>query len=333
MDELLPSVSVIVPMRNEADHIGDCLDSILAQDFPAERVEVIVVDGRSTDHSREVVEQYAQRCPNLTLLDNPQQITPSAFNIGVQNAQGQIIGLVSAHTTLAPDYLRQCVAALRRSGADGVGGVMCPVGGGYVGRAIALALNGPFGAGDSKFHYAREEAFVDTVPLPAYRREVFDKVGIFDEELVRNQDFEFNYRIRKSGGKLFLSPSIRFYYTPRSSLPALWRQYFQYGRWKARTLQKHPASLRWRQVLPPIFVSVFLGSFVLSIFLTPVRWLFPFIAGCYLLANLVASTIAANRGGWRYLPVLPIVFATIHFAWGLGFLYGVTRMPFAPPQK
>jgi cellulose synthase/poly-beta-1,6-N-acetylglucosamine synthase-like glycosyltransferase len=332
MDEPFPSVSIIIPMRNEGNHIHSCLESVVAQDYPAESMEVLVVDGGSTDHSCRVVERYVQQYANLTLLDNPQQITSSACNIGVQHAQGQIIAIVSAHTTLAPDYLRQCVVALHRSGAEGVAGVMNPIGGGYIGRANSLALSSPFGAGDSKFHYAREEGLVDTIPLPAYRREVFDKVGLFDEEMVRNEDFELNYRIRKSGGKLFLSPTIRFYYTPRSSLPALWRQYFQYGRWKVRTLQKHPASLRWRQALPPIFVSSFLGSFVLSFFWTPVRWLFLFIAGCYLLADLVASTIAANLGGWRYLPILPIVFATIHFAWGLGFLYGVTRALQSSPR-
>jgi succinoglycan biosynthesis protein ExoA len=330
MDESFPFVTIIIPMRNEADHIRSCLEAVLAQDYPAEHMEILVIDGRSTDHSRGVVARYAQLHPNLRLLDNPRQITPSAFNIGVQHAQGQIVSLVSAHTILVPDYIRQCVAALHQSGADGVGGVMHAIGTRYIGKAVALALSSRFGAGDSKYHYAREAAFVDTVPLAAYRREVFDRVGLFDEALIRNQDFEFNYRIRQSGGRLFLAPAICFYYTPRSSLGALWQQYFQYGRWKVRTLQKHPESLRWRQAVAPLFVGACFGSLLLGLLWPPARWLFASIAGCYLLANLVASTIAASRGGWRYLPILPIVFATIHFAWGLGFLYGIARIPLAP---
>ena len=321
-------VSIVIPMRNESEHIRPCLESILAQDYPAESIEILVVDGCSTDNSRDVVMQYFQNNLNLHLLDNPQQITPTAFNLGIKYARGQIIILVSAHSVLASDYVRQCVTALQYSGADGVGGVMHPIGQGYIGKAIALAFGSRFGAGDSKFHYTQENAFVDTIPLPAYRREVFQQVGLFDETLIRNQDFDFNYRIRQAGGKLFLSPAIRFYYTPRSSLPALWRQYFQYGRWKVRALQKHPASLRWRQMVPPVLVSTLFGSLLLNFFWPPACWLFALIAGCYLLANLVASTIAASRCGWRYLPILPLVFASIHFAWGLGFWYGLMLTPF-----
>jgi succinoglycan biosynthesis protein ExoA len=322
-------ISVIIPMRNEGDHIRPCLESILAQDYPAESIEVLVVVGCSTDHSRDVVMEYSQKHSNVHLFDNPQQITSVALNIGVRHANGKYILRIDAHSQVPADYIRQCVAALQRSGADAVGGVMHSMGRGYMSQAIALALGSRFGAGDSKFHYAREESFVDTVPFPAYRREVFERVGLFDETLIRNQDFELNYRIRQSGGKLFLSPAIRFYYTPRSSLSTLWRQYFQYGRWKVRTLQKHPASLRWRQMIPPIFVSTLFGSLLLNFFWPPARWLFALIAGCYLLANLVASTIAAGRGGWRYLPILPLVFASIHFAWGLGFWYGLILIPFS----
>ena len=328
MDESLPLVSIIVPMHNEGEHIRPCLEAVLAQDYPTERMEILVVDGRSTDHSRDVVAQYAHQHANLSLLDNPRQITPAGFNIGIQHARGQVIGLVSAHSIVAPDYIRQCVDALQRSGADGVGGVMHPVGKGYGGQAIALALGSRFGVGDSRFHYAQEEAFVDTVPLAFYRGEVFQRVGLFDESLVRNQDFDFNFRIWQSGGRLFLSPAIHFYYAPRSTLSALWRQYFQYGRWKVRTLQKYPESLRWRQAAAPLFVSTLFGSLLLGLLWPPARWALASLVGCYLLANLVASTIAARRGGWRYLPILPIVFATIHFAWGLGFWVGLMLVPF-----
>ncbi len=202
-------------------------------------------------------------------------------------------------------------------------------------QAIALAMSSPFGVGGSAFRTVKDRRmFVDTVAFPAYRLETIHRIGPFDEELIRNQDYELNIRIRKAGGNIVLSPKVVSHYTPRSSLPALWRQYFEYGYWKVRTLQKHPASLRWRQALPPLFVSVFFGSLGLGLLWPLARWLFVLVGGCYLLADLAASTIAARRGAWRYLPLLPAVFAVIHFAWGLGFLAGVARiLILIPPEK
>lgn len=314
-------------MRNEGDHIRPCLEAVLAQDYPAEYFEVLVVDGRSTDHSRDVVAQYAQHHRNLHLLDNPRQTTPAALNVGIRHARGKYIIRIDAHTVVAADYVRHCVELLEFTGAANVGGRMQPVGKTYLGQAVALSTTSPFGIGDSRFHYDAREQFVDTVYMGAFRRDIFDQAGLFDEALIRNQDYELNVRIRRAGGKILLSPKIVSYYTPRSSLLALWRQYFQYGRWKVRTLQKHPGSLRWRQTVPPLFVGAFFGSLMLGFFWFPARWLFAFIAGGYLLANLVASTIAARRGGWRYLPILPVVFAAIHFAWGVGFWYGLMLIP------
>ena len=200
---------------------------------------------------------------------------------------------------------------------------MQPVGKSFFEQAVALCTTSRFGMGDSRFHYDAREQYVDTVYMGAFRRELFDEIGLFDESLIRNQDYELNYRIRQAGYKILLSPKIVSHYTPRSSLTALWRQYFQYGRWKVRTLQKHPASLRWRQTVPPLFVAGLAGSLLASLAWPSAWWLFGGLVGAYLLANLVASTISARRGGWRYLPVLPLVFATIHIGWGLGFWWGM----------
>lgn len=315
-------VSVIIPIRNEGDHICPCLEAVLAQDYPAEQMETLVIDGYSTDNSRDVIIQYVQQYPQLRLLDNPRQTTAAALNIGIQAAQGDIIVRVDGHTIIAPDYISNCVKCLAQGKAVNVGGLMRPVGVTYVGKAIALATTTPFGIGDSKFHYLECEQYVDTVYMGAFRREVFDRVGLFDEELIRNQDYELNIRIRQAGGKILLSPAIKSTYTPRSSLLALWRQYFQYGYWKVRTLQKHPDSLQWRQAIPPLFILSLASTLFFGFIWQPVRYLFAAIAGSYLLANMVASTIAARRGGWQYLPVLPLVFASIHFAWGLGFWAG-----------
>jgi succinoglycan biosynthesis protein ExoA len=321
-----PLVSVVIPMRNEARHIKRCLESLLEQDYPEGRLEILAVDGGSTDGSSAIVEEISSVHPNVRLLHNPKGITPAGFNVGIREARGEVIAIVSAHAYPEKDYVQQCIAAFQRSGADGVGGLMRPVSNTYIGRAIAMAMTSRFGVGDARFHYSNKEQFVDTIYMAVYRREVFDKIGLFDEELVRNQDYELNYRLRRAGGRVLLSPAIKSYYVPRSSLPALWRQYFSYGLWKVRMLLKHPRSLRWRQAVPPLFVSAFFGSLLLGLFWPPARWLFAAIAGCYLLANLTASIIAASRGGWRYLPILPIVFATIHSAWGLGFLWSVVSI-------
>jgi glycosyltransferase involved in cell wall biosynthesis len=329
-----PFVSVIIPMRNERQHIERCLASVINQDHPLDRMEILVIDGDSDDGCQQLVLDFTLRHPAapIRLLSNPKRIIPAGLNVGIRAARGDVVVRVDAHTTLAPDYVSACVRCLAHSGADNVGGLMSPRGTTFVGRGIALAITSQFGMGDSKFHYARREQYVDTVYLGAYWRKTFDTIGLYDETLHINEDYELNYRLRKAGGKILLNPAVKSIYTPRSSLSALWRQYFQYGRWKVSMLQKHPTSLRWRQALPPLFVGVFLGSLLLGFLWPPVRWLFALVAGCYLLANLAASTIAARRGGWHYLPLLPVVFAAIHFAWGLGFLAGMARI-LIPPEK
>jgi succinoglycan biosynthesis protein ExoA len=329
MTTSLPFVTVIMPVLDEATFINQSLGAVLAQDYPSDRLEILVIDGGSNDETCEIIHGMMREHPNVQLLDNPRRIQAAALNIGILAVQGDIIIRIDGHTIIASDYVRACVNYLVQDKADNVGGMMRPVGTTYVGQGVALATSSPFGIGGSKFHYSDREQDVDTVYLGAYWRKTFDRIGLYDEDFRINEDYELNYRLRKAGGKILLSPAIKSTYTPRSSLPSLWRQYFQYGRWKIRTLQKHPASLHWRQVVPPLFVGILLVSVLSGFFWPPIHWLFAFIAGCYLLANLVASTIVAGRGGWRYLLILPLVFASIHFAWGLGFWYGLMLIPFA----
>lgn len=323
-----PLVTVIMPVLNEATFIQRSLGAVLAQDYPSDHLEILVIDGGSTDGTPQIVQEMLSYTGNIRLLDNPKKIQAAALNIGIQAAQGDIIIRVDGHTTITPEYVVTCVKYLIGEEAYNVGGLMRPVGKTTIGQAIALATTSPFGIGNSKFHYSNREQIVDTVYMGAFRRELFDKIGLFDEQLARNEDYELNIRIRKAGGKILLSPGIISYYTPRSSLLSLWRQYFQYGYWKVHTLIKHPDSLRWRQVIPPLFVFTCFGAMLFGIIWKPMRWCFAAVAAAYLLANSVASTIAARRGGWRYLPVLPIVFGAIHFAWGLGFWYALLRLMF-----
>lgn len=333
MTALLPKVTVVIPVLNEAAAIRPSLSAVLAQDYPTDCLEILVVDGGSTDGTIALVQSMIQNRPGARLLNNPQRIRATALNVGIRAAQGDIVAFVDGHSLIAPDYIRECVRYLVENKAENAGGGMRPVSATYVGQAVALATSSPFGIGDSKFHYSNQEQYVDTVYLGTFWRKTFDQIGLYNETLQINADYELNYRLRKAGGRILLSPTIRSTYIPRASLSALWRQYFKYGRWKVRTLQKHPESLRWRQAVPPLFVGVFISSFIGAFFFTALRRLFGLIAGCYLLANFVASTIGAKRGGWRYGPVLPLIFSTIHFAWGLGFWMGLFEVLSKPKQR
>ncbi len=323
----MPFLSVVIPMRNESRHIAPCLESVLQQDYPAERMEVLVVDGDSDDDSCQVIEEYAHRDGRIRLLHNPRRIVPTALNIAIRAARGEVIVRVDGHTTLSSDYLREGVAALERSQADNVGGLMTARGGGALGDAVALATSSPFGIG-AYFHFGTEERFVDTVYMGMWPRSVFKRVGLFDEELVRNQDDEFNYRTRKLGGRILIAPRMRSSYQNRTDLRSLARQFFQYGFWKVRVCQKHPRQMSWRHFVPP--------ALVLGLLLTPLLlWLAPTLglfglAGAALYASAVgaASWRTAREAGRRDIRLLPVAFAVIHLSWGAGFLLGLLR--FAP---
>lgn len=317
-----PFVSIIIPCRNEEKFIEKCLDSIIAQDYPKNKLEVLVIDGMSSDRSREIVENYAKGHSFIRLLENPKRIVPTALNIGIREAKGEIIVWMSAHSTFAPDYIRQCISALQTTGAANVGGTLQALGTGYISNAIAVAATSPFGIGDARYRYSNREEWVDTVFPGTWRKETLQKLGGFNEEWVVNQDYELNYRLRQAGGKILLSPKVKCQYYVRGSLKTLARQYFRYGFWKVKTLVAHPDSLRWRQLVPPVFV---LGLLVSLALLLVSRLGGLIIPGAYILANLVTSFLIAWRRGLKYLPIIPFIFATIHLSWGLGFWVGIIR--------
>jgi succinoglycan biosynthesis protein ExoA len=321
MSRSWPLVSVVVPMRNEGAHIARCIDSILAQDYPEDRLEVIVVDGDSDDDSPEVLRRYGGR---VCVLRNPARIVPAAMNIGIRAARGAIIARADAHTVLDASYLRVGVETLERTGADNVGGPMRSVGGGAVGDAIALAMASRFGIG-AYFHFASDDREVDTVYMGMYPRQVFARIGLFDEELVRNQDDELNYRLRKAGGRIFVTPRMHSQYQNRQSYKTLARQFFQYGVWKIRVLQKHPLQMSWRQFVPPTFVLALLLSALASPWLPAARWLFAAVLAAYGAALGLAAATVARRHGWRHFWRVLAAFTTMHLSWGCGFLVGAVR--------
>ena len=325
-------VSLIIPIRNEEKFIAQCLQSVVDQDYPQDSMEVLVVDGRSEDRSREIVAELSYRYPMIKLLDNPKLSAPAGLNLGIREARGDVIVRVDGHCLLESDYVSQCVRCLRETEADNVGGLMQAVGPGYAGQVIAQAISSFFGSGGSKFHYALKEQYVDTVYLGAFPRHVFDKIGFFNESLVRNQDYELNYRIRAAGGKIFLSPAIKSSYYGRSTLRDLWHQYFQYGFWKLEMIQMHPRSVRLRHLAAPLFVFCLFATGLLNLVHRGFLNLFLLAISSYLLASLLSSLLIARRKGWRYFPLLPVAFAVMHFGWGLGFLWRLVRTVISTPH-
>jgi succinoglycan biosynthesis protein ExoA len=317
------AVSIVIPCRNERDYIESCLCSILAQAPPPGGFEVIVADGMSGDGTREFLKRLAEGDPRLRVIDNPGRIVSTGLNAAIREAQGGIIMRMDVHTEYATDYIRQCLTVLQETGADNVGGPWVAKAEGWLGRAIATAFQSPFSAGDAHGHNASYEGTHDTVYLGCWPREVFDKVGFFDEELVRNQDDEFNLRLMRAGGKIWQSPRIRSWYRPRESLRALFRQYAQYGYWKVRVIQKHRLPTSVRHLVPASFVLLLTVLPLASLAWPAIAWGWLGLLGMYALCNLSTSFLLAARTDWKLAPILPPVFACYHLAYGYGFLRGL----------
>ncbi|NIR71682.1 glycosyltransferase [candidate division KSB1 bacterium] len=322
-------MTIICPVRNEEDHISECIESLLDQTFDIKDMEILIVDGLSDDRTREVVQGFQSKYKNIKLLDNPHRIVPSALNIGIKASSGKFILRMDGHAKAAQDYVEKCIEALKRNGAECVGGPITTFNHSRTGQAISLAMSSPFGVGNSGFRTNNErECFVDSLAFPAYKREVFEKFGLFDEELVRCQDDEFNFRIRKDGGKVLLSPAIRSWYYARSSFKDVWRQYFGYGYWKVRLLQKHFRMMQARHFVPAIFVASLISSMTLTLLMRPAFWLFLLILSSYLVASLSAAILTWRCNRQVSFFRLLTSFYVLHFSYGTGFLWGLIR--FAP---
>ena len=320
-----PSVSLLVAVRNESDYIQDCISSIITQTYPVANLEVIILDGGSTDDTRQIIEGLITGYQNYRLVINPKGIQSAAWNLGIDISHGEIISIVSGHVILAPDYVAKAVETLQRTGADLVGGTTRAISTEVVGQAIALAMSSPFGVGGARHRYTEIEEETDSVFMGFCRRSLYEKIGNFDEELVRNQDDEFSYRLTKAGGRIVCYPEIISYYHTRSTLNSLWKQYFQYGLWKVRVLQKHPGQMLPRQFVPLAFVLAVIAGLLIA-FLAPWGWMpLTALVVAYLLANLAATVFTASKQGWRYFWLLPFAFATLHISYGLGFLVGLFK--------
>jgi glycosyltransferase involved in cell wall biosynthesis len=310
-------VSVVLPVRNEATHIEAAIASILGQDF-AGKLEIVVADGMSTDGTREILETISAEDARVRCVDNPTGRTPNGLNIAIEASQGEIIVRCDGHSELPADYVSTAVDVMTRTGAVNVGGIQQAVGITPMQRAIAYAMSSRVGVGDARFHYGGESGEVDTVYLGVFRRDALLAAGMFDETLTRNQDYELNIRLRADGGIIWFDPRLRVVYRPRPTLRKLWRQYFQYGSWKRRVLKMHPGSTRLRQLVPPLFIIALLGSVALAF--TPWRMLGLITPVLYAGLLAVATLVRLARTGDPAALLLPAAAATMHVAWGLGFL-------------
>ena len=323
-------VSVILPVRNEEAFIARSLGAVLNQDYPASRVEILVADGESEDRTLQTIASLPGS-ERVRVIANPRRTQAAGLNEAICAARGDIIVRVDGHTIIAPDYVRQCVLALKETGADNVGGPMNPVSETPMGKAIAEATKEPF-AVPTAFHVSSKAQYTDTVYLGAWPRQVFDRVGTFDERLPPNEDYELNYRIRLAGGKIYLTPQISSLYFGRQTFRALIRQYFHYGKAKVRTLRKHRASLRPRQLVAPLFVAALIAGGALSLVnsIVGILWLSMLIA--YLAINIAFSIKVATRAGFTLFWRVPVIFTTIHLAWGVGFWAGLFAGKAEPPR-
>lgn len=322
-----PTVSVVVPVKNEETFIEVCLASVLAQDYAEDRVEILLVDGMSTDRTRELaVAVLAEHLADgrARILDNPRGIAPTAMNIGIDASAGEVIVRIDGHTTVRTDYVRRCVEVLQRTGSQCVGGGIRTLGRGAVGRAIAAAQSSRFGVGGVAFRTGRSAAGpVDTVPFGAYPREVFTCIGDFDAELVRNQDDELNFRLQQAGGTVWFEPSISTDYFSAATLRRLWRQYYQYGQYKIRVAQKRRGFASVRHVVPAGFVVTAAASVLLALARREPRWAFATL-GPYAIANGAASLAAARRCQ-AHPGRVAAAYTVLHTSYGVGFLSGIWR--------
>jgi succinoglycan biosynthesis protein ExoA len=318
-DEL---VTVVIPARDEEGFIGPCLESVLTQDVF--NLQVIVVDGASRDRTHKIVRHYMRRDPRIELLENPVGTIPTSLNLALTAARGRWLVRVDAHSTIPPAYIGSLVRHLRTGTWGGVGSRKDGVGATPAGRAIASAMASPFGVGGSRYHYSTSVQSVDHVPFGAYPTVLVRQIGGWDERLAANEDFELDYRIRKTGRPLLLDPSVAIAWRCRQSIGDLFRQYQRYGRAKARVARLHPASLRPRHLAAPILVASWAAALALSI-----RW--PWLAALivlpYALALAAATVVAGRKGAHQaFPPLIAVAFLTMHTAWGIGFWYGLSDM-------
>lgn len=316
-------VSVIIPCRNEKDYIERTVKNLYGSDFHMGRVEILIIDGMSDDGTAEIYEKLCKDHQNLKVIENTNKTTPFAFNIGIKNSHGQFILIVGARHIISKNYITGCLDVLSGDNTiAGVGGKVINLYEDDISRGVSMAMNSPFGVGGGNFRVSDTSGSVDTVGTPMYRREIFEEVGLFDEELSRNQDDEFNYRVIKAGYKIWLNCDINISYYVRSGVYKLFKQYLQYGYWKVYVNRKLKTVTTIRQLFPILFV-LFLLLYPLVLLINSTLFLFyPLIVFLYIVITLFYS-VKASSGLNKFTLITALSFLSLHFGYGVGYLEGI----------
>jgi len=319
---MLPSISITIPARNEEKYIEKCILSILSADYPQEKIKIFVCDGLSTDNTREIVSSLSNKHNNIQLIDNEKQTTPFALNLGLKASNCAIKIILGAHAEIDKDFIKNNVSVLNDYPEVGCsGGIIENVYENESAETIGLAMSSGFGVGNAHFRTGSKNGFVDTVAFGAYRKEVFEKIGYFDEDLIRNQDDEFNFRLLQNGFKIYLNSNIKSKYYVRASFSKLYKQYYQYGYWKVYVNKKHKAVTSIRQLVPLFFVLFLFLGFTLSFF----HWILGTLFSLGILAYIVLGIVFASQksNSFEKITGIAYTFFLLHFSYGLGYLVGI----------
>ncbi len=319
------NVSVIVPVLNEEKYINGCLDSLLKQDYPKENLEIILVDGNSNDKTVDIIKEYTQKYSFIKLVSNPQKTVQYAMNIGIKNSSGKYIVRMDAHAEYSSDYISKCIEYLKKTKAANVGGTTVVRGKSFTQKVIAAAYHSPFALGGSKHYDENYEGYADTVAWGAFEREYLLKIGMYDEKLPRSEDDDLNFRIIERGDKIFVTPKIKSIYYPRDSFLKLFKQYFEYGKWKVAVIKKHHKPSRIAHLVPMMFVLFLIFGMILSFFGSFFKFAYLSVLSFYVLINLIFSF--KNKYTWDFLSKTGLFVAhlVIHVSYGLGFLSGIFK--------
>jgi glycosyltransferase involved in cell wall biosynthesis len=331
----MPLISIIVPMRNEAETIASCLRSLLAQTLSLSEYEIIIVDGMSDDNSAEIVAKVKPAAANLVLLKNPSRIMPAGMNLGLRNSSSPIVVVAGAHTSYPSDFLEKCLMYLGETGADVVGGPLVTTArtAGFAPRMIAAILSSRFGVGNAAFRTGQTEGWVDTVPYPAYRREVFERCGLYNEHLVRAQDCELHARIRHNGGRIYQTPELKTYYHPVATFQTFWRKAFSDGKWQCFAVAINPQSLSVRRFVPAVMVLLLVGLAIVSVFIPGASILITAVLLLYLVAGFYFASAQGRIPGLLSRISFPFCAFPFHFCYGMGTLAGLWNVLRAPAQE
>lgn len=322
MDNII--VSVIMPVYNEEKYIKQCMDSIIVQDYPFENMELLIIDGMSKDKTREILTDYAQRYHWIKILDNPQKLAPYALNKGIKESVGKYIIRLDAHSIYAEDYISKCVYYLDNTDADNVGGVMETKSISFIGNVIAKMMSSKFGVGNSQCRINGKDGYVDTVFFGAFRRNIFEKLGLFDERLIRSEDNEINYRIRKNGGKIYMNKDIKLTYYCRDSIKGIMQMAFKNGLWTIITMKVCPGTMRLRHFIPFLFVLSLIGLVGMSFFHIAFLWML--CAEMILYFGLGLYSALEQTKNLKEILLLLLMYPMFHISYGVGSICGLSKL-------